>query len=93
MGKGKRASGKNYTSKGERSSVNKKITNAMRSDYMKSPDRMLNQQRALAQGKDIVMTIANPNREETNKRFIKVKVSGRDYVKNLKPYIIRGEAT
>lgn len=90
MGKGKKASGKNYTSKGEHRNVNKKITNAMRSDYMKSYDRVLNQIKALQQGKDIVMTIENPNKEQTNKRFIKVKVSGRDYVKSMKPYIIRG---
>jgi hypothetical protein len=93
MGKGKRASGKHYTSKGERRSVNKKISNAVRSDYMQSQDRVLNQQRALAKGRDIVMTIANPNKEETNKRFIRVKVSGRDYVKNMKPYVIRGEVS
>jgi len=90
MGKGKRASGKTYSSKGERRSVNKKISNAVRADYVKSLDRVLNQQRALAKGKDIVMTIANPNKEQTNQRFIKVKVSGRDYLKSLKPYVIKG---
>jgi len=58
----------------------------MRSDYLKSGDRIINQLRALQQGKDIVMTIANPNREQTNKRFIKVKVSGREYVARLKDW-------
>lgn len=77
---GKKASGKTYTSKGERNNVNKKTSNAMRIDYIESADRALNQQKALAEGRDIVVTIANPNKEQTNKRFIKVRVSGREYL-------------
>ena len=80
---GKKASGKHYTSKGERPNVNKKITNAVRADYMASQDRCLNQQRALAKGKDVVMTIENPNKTETNKPFIRQRVSGRDYQRML----------
>ena len=77
---------KGFISQGKHSNVDRKITNAMRSDYLKSGDRIINQLRALQQGKDIVMTIANPNREQTNKRFIKVKVSGREYVARLKDW-------
>jgi hypothetical protein len=80
---GKKASGKHYTSKGERPNVNKKITNAVRSEYMASQNRWLNQQRALEQGKDVVITIANPNKTETNKPFIRQRVSGRDYQRML----------
>ena len=39
--------------------------------------------RALHKGKDVVFTIPNPNKEETNKRFVKVKVSGRQFLKRM----------
>ena len=83
MAKGKRASGKHYTSKGERKVVNQKVSNAIRSDYLQSPERFVNQMRALHQGKDVLLTIANPNKNETNKRFIKVKVTGREFLKRM----------
>ena len=83
MGKGKRASGKHYTSKGERKVVNQKVSNAIRSDYLQSPERFVNQMRALHRGKDVVLTVANPNKQETNKRFIKVKVTGREFLKRM----------
>ena len=74
MGKGKKASGKNYTSKGERrSSISTKNTDPAK--------RMLYKMDALAKGKDVYFTIENPNKNETNKRFIRVKVSGKEYVK------------
>ena len=74
MAKGKKASGKNYTSKGERRSS------------MKTPNRdpgqkILNKMAALNKGKDVYFTIANPNKAETNKPFIKIKMIGRDWVK------------
>ena len=83
MGKGKRASGKHYTSKGERKVVNQKVSNAVRSDYIRSPERFVNQMRALHKGKDVVLTVENPNKQETNKRFIKVKVTGREFLKRM----------
>lgn len=83
MAKGKRASGKHYTSKGEVPTVNKKVKNAIRSDYLQSQERFVNQMRALHKGKDVVLTIPNPNKQETNKRMIKVKVSGREFLKRM----------
>jgi hypothetical protein len=73
MGKGKSASGKTYTSKGERrSSIG----------YRDAPDqRMLNKIRALNKGKDVVFTMANPNKNETNRPFIKVKMDGKLHLK------------
>jgi len=73
MGKGKKASGKHYTSKGER-----------RSSYGvrdATDQRMLNKIHALNKGKDVVFTIANPNKNETNRPFIKVKVDGKLHLK------------
>ena len=83
MAKGKRASGKHYTSKGEVPTVNKKVKNAIRSDYLQSQERFVNQMRALHKGKDVVLTVPNPNKQETNKRMIKVKVSGREFLKRM----------
>lgn len=47
-------------------------------------EKMLNKQRALDKGRTVVYTIANPNKEQTNKPFIKVKVSPQSRYKKLK---------
>jgi len=78
---GNKATGKQYISNGERPSVNKKIRNANRSEYLKSQDRWLNQQKALAQGKDVVLTMPNPDKNNTRERFIKVKINGKQHLK------------
>ncbi len=75
---------KGFISKGIHSTVNRKITNAMRSEYLQSGDRILNQMAALRKGKDVVMTVANPNKEQTNKKFIKVRISGKEFIQRLK---------
>lgn len=72
MAKGKRSSGKHYTSKGERNSVSKKLTNAARRDYMQSSERIYNQYKAHLKLKNVMVTIENPNKNETNKKFVKV---------------------
>jgi hypothetical protein len=54
-----------YTSKGERKSSIKTAERAAES-------RLLNQQKAHLLGKRVVVTIENPNKEQTNKRFIRV---------------------
>jgi hypothetical protein len=77
---------KGFISQGKHSNVDRKISNALRSEYLKSGDRIMNQLRALKQGKDVVMTVPNPNKEATDKKFIKVRVSGKDYVARLKDW-------
>lgn len=73
MAKGKKASGKHYTSNGERPNVNKKLRNAVRKDYLDNLlARTVNQVNAWKAGKKVMVTIANPNTNETNKRFIRV---------------------
>lgn len=62
-----------YTSKGERNNSRKDVTKLLRRDYMNSIERDLNQQKALASGKNVVFTVPNPNKTETNQRFIRVK--------------------
>ena len=75
---------KGFISQGIHSTVDRKITNAIRSEYLQSGQRVLNQMAALRKGKDVVMTIANPNKEQTNKKFIKVRISGKDFIQRLK---------
>lgn len=84
MGKSKGGKSKGNVSQGIHSNVSKKIRNDMRNEYRSSPQRILNQMKALSQGKDVVFTIENPNKEETNKRFIKKRISGKDYIKRSK---------
>jgi hypothetical protein len=48
--------------------------------------------KALAQGKDVVFTVENPNKEETNKRFIRQKVSGKNYLNSRKGTFIMKDA-
>jgi hypothetical protein len=71
-----KASGKHYVSKGERkSSISTKI---------KDPAlTLLRKMDALSKGKDVWFTIDNPNKNETNKRQIRVKRSGREWLKKM----------
>lgn len=62
---GKKASGKHYTSKGERIS-------SMKTATRNPSDRVMNQLKAWLKGKNVVLTIENPNKNETGKRFIRV---------------------
>lgn len=72
MAKGKSSKGSGKQSAGIHSNVSKKIVNAMRSEYLASGDRVLNQLHAHKKGKRVMVTIENPNKKETNKRLIKV---------------------
>ena len=72
MAKGKGGKSKGYISAGINSNVSKATKNAMRREYMASPDRVLNQRAAFDAGKNVMITIPNPNENETNKRFIRI---------------------
>ena len=69
---GKKKSRAHQVSKGERRCVNRSVTKATRRDYMKSAERMSNQLSAFLKGKRVMLTVPNPNTNETNKRFIRV---------------------
>ena len=75
MAKGKKSSGKQYVSVGEHSNVAKSTTKAIRKQYLASGDRIINQLKAFRAGKHVMITIENPNKNETNKRFIRVSAS------------------
>ena len=72
MGK-KGGKSKGFISQGIHSNVNRSVLKAMRQDYIASGDRLANQRAAWARGKNVVLTIENPNKNETNRRFIRVK--------------------
>lgn len=69
---GKKSSGKTYTSKGQHSNVSKATLRGMRA--MKSEaDKLLDKQKAWLNGKNPWVTIANPSKEDTSRRFIRVR--------------------
>jgi hypothetical protein len=90
MAKGKKSSGKNYTSSGLHRNVARKMTNALRSEYLASGDRLANQLNAFRSGKRVVLTIENPNKEERNKPFIRVEASTVWKNRSADGFVIKG---
>lgn len=68
----KGGSGKTYTSKGERKNVASSTLNGVR-DSVTGAEKMLNKQKAWKKGRNPWVTIENPNKQETDKRFIRVR--------------------
>lgn len=64
---------KGFISQGIHSNVDRRVSNAARREYLLSGERVINQLAAWKKGKNVVLTIANPNPNETNKRFVRVK--------------------
>jgi hypothetical protein len=69
---GKKSSGKNYTSKGERPNVTRSVLNALRRDYIQSDMRRNNQAIAWRKGKNVMLTVPNPDKKNTKERMIRV---------------------
>ena len=69
---GKKSSGKNYTSKGERPNVTRSVLNALRRDYIQSVMRRNNQAIAWRKGKNVMLTVPNPDKKNTKERMIRV---------------------
>ena len=72
---GKKKSRTSQTSKGERSSIARSVVKAVRlQKEIDQPFRKIQAQLdAWKLGKNVVLTIANPNKKETNKPYIKVR--------------------
>ena len=88
----KRKSREQQTSKGERRNVRSDITKALRREYMNdSLARIQNQIAAFKKGKNVMVTISNPNSSETNKPFI--RVNAKDVWKFNNPYIMKQNTT
>lgn len=71
MSKKSRIGKKTYTSKGERPNVNQKTRNDMRNAYTGTVAEMAAKVEAWRKGKNVVLTIPNPNTEETNRPLIR----------------------
>ena len=90
MSQKSRSSG--YTSKGERNNVSKNIQKTMRKDYLKSGQRLVNQQRAFALGKRVMVTIPNPlGKSATAKPFVRVTAQEAGWKKS-EPYRMKQES-
>ncbi len=68
----RKSSSKGYTSKGQRPNVRKDIRKAQRRDYVGSIDQITNKLEAHLQGKKVMVTIPNPDKNNTRERFIRV---------------------
>ena len=77
-------------SKGIGTNVDKKIRNAMRGDTSML-QRTINQRAAWVKGKNVMVTIPNPNEQETNKKFI--RVNAKDVWGSPKKYIMKQTAS
>ena len=77
MAKGKRSSGNKYVSKGERPNVTRSVLNAIRREYLTSDARLNNQVNAWRAGKNVVLTIKNPDKKNTKERMIRVPATVR----------------
>jgi hypothetical protein len=69
-----RKSSTTYTSKGQRRNVAKSTCKAMCRDYIENQllRRAINQYDAYCKSKRVMITIANPNKNETRSPFIRV---------------------
>ena len=73
MAKGKKTKSNSYTSKGQRSNVSK--IGKRKSSDVSYLERTMNKMSAFKSGKNVYLTIPNPNTNETNKKFLRVKAS------------------
>lgn len=70
----KKASGKTYVSKGIHSNVKSSTLSSMRAGRDPS-EKVINIQRAWLANKNPWVTIENPNKEQTGRRFIRVRAN------------------
>jgi hypothetical protein len=63
---------KGLMSAGIHSNVSQSTRNAMRAAYVATGDQVMAKLDAFRKGKQVMVTIPNPNKDETNKRFIRV---------------------
>jgi len=71
---GKKSSGKNYTSKGQRNCVSASTRRLMRED-LSGAEKMLNKQAAWLNGENPWLTITNPDKTDTSRLFIRVRMN------------------
>ena len=72
---GKKRQRAKYTSKGERRPIDPKLKKMARREWVGSTAQMTAKYAAWLSGKNVMLTIENPNKNETNKRFIRVNAN------------------
>ena len=72
---GKKRSRATQTSKGTHCQKRSSESKAQRREYNQTFMQALNQRAAWTRGKNVMLTIANPNTNETNKPFIRVNAT------------------
>jgi len=72
---GKKRQRAKQVSKGERRPIDPKWRKQYRREYNGSTAQMQNKLEAWLAGKNVMLTIENPNKNETNKRFIRVNAN------------------
>ena len=61
-----------YTSKGQRPNVSKDIRKAMRRDYVASGQQLINKLDAHLKGKNVMVTVPNPDKNNKKEQFIRL---------------------
>jgi len=85
---GKKKLRKTQTSQGEGNNVSRNIIKNSRREYMKNKfARLCNQIDAFKSGKNVMVTVPNPNTTETNKPFIRVNAKNIWVINN--PYMMK----
>ena len=74
MAKGKGGKSKGFISQGVHSNVNKSTLRDVKASKSEA-EKMLDKQKAWLKGQNPWVTIDNPNKEETNKRRIRVRMN------------------
>ena len=76
MARKKGGKSKGFISQGQRPNVSRDTRNIMRREYLANDLSVsLNKQKAWAAGKNVMITIPNPIKSETNKPFVRVPVT------------------
>jgi len=72
---GKKRTRAHQVSKGERKPIDPRWRKEYRREYNGSITQMQNKVDAWLKGKNVMLTIENPNKNETNKKFIRVNAN------------------
>ena len=71
----RKSTNKGSKSKGQRPNVSKNIRKIGRREYVGSIDQIENKLRAFKAGKRVMMTVLNPDKNNTRERFIRVPMT------------------
>ena len=88
----KKSSGKTYVSQGVHSNVSRSTLNGIKRERDPA-EKIINIQKAWLKGQNPWVTIANPNKEQTDRKFIRVKSNilwGNPKDRSKKTFVLAG---